>query len=138
MADETKANVSYVNPPSLELPPGYSHVVDVRGSRLIFIAGQTAMNAQGIVVGGNDIEAQTDQAFQNLSVALQSVGCDAGSLVKLTVFIRDMNKLANYRRARDRFLKTVNPPVAPAITIVEVSRLFAEALLIEIEAIAAA
>jgi enamine deaminase RidA (YjgF/YER057c/UK114 family) len=60
MADEKKADVSYVKPLSLEPAPGYSHVVDVRGSRLIFIAGQTAMNAQGTVVGGTDIEAQTD------------------------------------------------------------------------------
>ena len=138
MADEKKAEMNYVNPPSLEPPPGYSHVVDVRGNRLIFIAGQTAMNAHGIVVGGNDIEAQTDQAFQKLSVALQSVGCDVGNLVKLTVFIRDMDKLADYRRARDRFFKTVDPPAAPAITLVEVSRLFSDELLIEIEGIAAA
>jgi len=138
MANENKAEVSYVNPPSLEPPPGYSHVVDVRGRRLIFIAGQAAVNAQGIVIGGKDIEAQADQAFLNLSAALQSVGCDAGHLVKLTVFIREMDKLADYRRARDRFFKTVNPPVAPAITLVEVSRLFSDELLIEIEGIAAA
>ena len=138
MPNENKVDVSYVNPPSLELPPGYSHVVDVRGGRLIFIAGQAALNAQGIVVGGKDIEAQADQAFQNLSAALQSVGCDAGHLVKLTVFIRDMDKLADYRRARDRFFKTVDPPAAPAITLVEVSRLFSDELLIEIEGIAAA
>ena len=52
MPDENKVDVSYVNPPSLELPPGYSHVVDVRGRRLIFIAGQAAVSAQGIVIGG--------------------------------------------------------------------------------------
>jgi len=138
MADENKADVRYVNPPSLEPPPGYSHVVDVRGGRMIFIAGQAAMNAQGVVIGGNDIEAQADQAFRNLSAALQSVGCGPEHLIKLTVFIRDMTKLADYRRARDRFFKTVNPPAAPAITLVEVSRLFSNELLIEIEGIAAA
>jgi len=43
MADENKADVRYVNPPSLEQPtPGYSHVVDVRGGRMILIAGQAA------------------------------------------------------------------------------------------------
>jgi len=105
---------------------------------MIFIAGQAAMNAQGVVIGGNDIEAQADQAFRNLSAALQSVGCGPEHLIKLTVFIRDMTKLADYRRARDRFFKTVNPPAAPAITLVEVSRLFSNELLIEIEGIAAA
>jgi enamine deaminase RidA (YjgF/YER057c/UK114 family) len=60
------------------------------------------------------------------------------NLVKLAVFVRDMNKLADYRRARDRFLESVEPVAAPAITLIEVSRLFAEGLLIEIEGIAAA
>jgi enamine deaminase RidA (YjgF/YER057c/UK114 family) len=66
MADENKADVSYVNPPSLEPPPGYSHAVDVRGRRLIFIAGQAAVNAQGIVSGGKDIEAQADRMTANV------------------------------------------------------------------------
>jgi enamine deaminase RidA (YjgF/YER057c/UK114 family) len=131
------AGVRYVNPPSLERPPGYSHVVDVRGGRLIFVAGQAGVDAAGAVVG-DDLEAQADQAFRNLSAALESVGCNAANLVKLTVFMRDMSKLADYRRARDRFFNTVNPAVAPAITLVEVSRLYSEGLLIEIEAVAAA
>jgi enamine deaminase RidA (YjgF/YER057c/UK114 family) len=131
-------DVRYVNPPSLEKPPGYSHVVDVRGARLIFIAGQAAVDVEGHVVGGDDMEAQADQAFRNLSLALTSVGCTVAHLVKLTVFIRDMSRLADYRRARDRFFATVIPPAAPAITLVEVSRLYAKDLLVEIEAVAAA
>jgi enamine deaminase RidA (YjgF/YER057c/UK114 family) len=134
----TDPEVLYVNPPSLERPPGYSHVVDVRPGRLIFVAGQAGVDAVGTVVGGDSLEAQADQAFRNLSAALASVGCDAANLVKLTVFIRDMGRLADYRRARDRFFNTVSPPVAPAITLVEVSRLYSEGLLIEIEAVAAA
>jgi enamine deaminase RidA (YjgF/YER057c/UK114 family) len=121
----------------LEKPPGYSHVVDVRCSRLIFVSGQAAFDVNGEVVGGADLEAQADQAFKNISIALASVGCSAANLVKLTVFMRDMSKLAEYRRARDRFLTSVEPAVAPAITLIEVSRLFAERLLIEIEGIAA-
>jgi len=130
--------VRYVNPPTLEPPPGYSHVVDVRGSRMIFIAGQAGVDAGGAVVGGDDVEAQAEQAFRNLSAALESIGCTAANLVKLTVFVRDMSKLADYRRARDRFFNSVSPPVAPAVTLVEVSRLYSERLLIEIEAVAAA
>jgi enamine deaminase RidA (YjgF/YER057c/UK114 family) len=132
------AGVRYVNPSALERPPGYSHVVDVRGGRLIFISGQAGVDASGTVVGAHDLEAQADQAFRNISAALESVGCNAGNLVKLTVFMRDMSRLADYRRARDRFLNKVTPPVAPAITLVEVSRLYSKNLLIEIEAVAAA
>ncbi len=126
------AVIRYINPPALERPPGYSHVADVRGSRLIFIAGQAGVDAAGAVVGGDDIEAQAEQAFRNLSVALESAGCSASNLVKLTVFVRDMSKLANYRQARDRFFNSVTPAVAPAVTLVEVSRLYSESLLIEI------
>jgi enamine deaminase RidA (YjgF/YER057c/UK114 family) len=127
----------FINPPGLESPPGYSHVVDVRGGRLIFLAGQTARDVDGRLVGGTNLEAQAEQAFKNISIALASVGCTPANLVKLTVFVRDMSKLSDYRLARDRFLNSVEPPAAPAITLVEVSRLFAEGLLIEIEGIAA-
>jgi enamine deaminase RidA (YjgF/YER057c/UK114 family) len=132
------AVVRYLNPPALERPPGYSHVVDVRCSRLVFIAGQAGVDATGTIVGGDNVEAQAEQAFRNLSVALESVGCTAANLVKLTVFVRDMGRLADYRRARDRFFNSLNPPVAPAVTLVEVSRLYSERLLIEIEGVAAA
>jgi enamine deaminase RidA (YjgF/YER057c/UK114 family) len=132
------AVVRYLNPPALEQPPGYSHVVDVRGSRLIFIAGQAGVDATGNVIGGNNVERQAEQAFRNLSAALESVGCTAANLVKLTVFVRDMGRLADYRRARDRFFNSVMPAIAPAVTLVEVSRLYSESLLIEIEAVAAA
>lgn len=138
MSDSGTSEVRFINPPELESPPGYSHVVEVRASRLIFLAGQAALDANGKLVGGADLEAQAERAFKNLSLALASVGCTAANLVKLTVFVRDMTKLADYRRARDRFLKSVEPHAAPAITLVEVSRLFAEGLLIEIEGIAAA
>lgn len=131
------AVVRYLNPPALEKPPGYSHVVDVRGNRLIFIAGQAGVDASGTVVGGDIMEGQAEQAFRNLSTALESVGCTAANLVKLTVFVRDMGKLADYRRVRDRFFNSVSPPVAPAVTLVEVSRLYSERLLIEIEGVAA-
>jgi enamine deaminase RidA (YjgF/YER057c/UK114 family) len=138
MPDQHTSEVRFINPPELENPPGYSHVVEVRASRLVFLAGQAALDANGKLVGGSDLEAQAERAFKNLSVALASVGCTAANLVKLTVFVRDMTKLADYRRARDRFLQSVEPHAAPAITLVEVSRLFAEGLLIEIEGIAAA
>ena len=58
-------------------------------------------------------------------------------LVKLTVFLRDMGNLAAYREVRDRFFATVMPPAAPAVTLIEVSRLYGADFLIEIEAIAA-
>ncbi len=137
MTDTNAEVIRRVNPPGLGTPPGYSHVVDVRASRIIFIAGQTALDRDGELVGRGDFAAQADQVFRNLGTALQSVGCRASDLVKLTVFLRDMGHLPTYREARNRFFATVTPPAAPAVTLVEVSKLYGPEFLIEIEAVAA-
>ncbi len=137
MADGKAERIRCVNPPELGTPPGYSQVVDVRASRMIFIAGQTALDRDGKVVGRDDFAAQADQVFRNLGAALQSVGCTASDLVKLTVFLRDMGHLPTYRQARNQFFATVAPPAAPTVTLVEVSRLYGPDFLIEIEAVAA-
>ena len=126
-----------LNPPELGDPPGYSQVVEVEARRLVFISGQTSVDRDGNVIGKGDFTAQTQQVFLNLGSALRAVNCDASHLVKLTVFLRDMDHLATYRAARNRFFATVTPAAAPAVTLVEVSRLYGADFLIEIEAIAA-
>lgn len=137
MTDQISAVIKRTNPPGLGAPPGFSHVVEVRGGRIVFIAGQTALDRNGELVGKVDFAKQAAQVFENLAVALQSVGCTAANLIKLTVFVCDMNNLAAYREARNRFFATVTPPAAPAVTLLEVSRLYGPDFLIEIEAVAA-
>ena len=75
--------------------------------------------------------------FANLATALQASSCTAANLVKLTVFLTDMDNLASYRAARNRFFATVTPSAAPAVTLVEVSKLYGPDFMIEIEAVAA-
>jgi len=133
----TEIEIRRVNPPELGASPGYSQIVDVQARRIIFIAGQTALDRDGKLVGRNDFAAQADQVFRNLETALRAVGCTASNLVKLTVFLRDMSHLTTYREARNRFFTTVTPPAAPAITLIEVAKLYGPDFLIEIEAIAA-
>jgi enamine deaminase RidA (YjgF/YER057c/UK114 family) len=89
------------------------------------------------LIGKNDFAAHTEQVFHNLGVALRSVGCTAASLVKLTVFLRNMDQLTDYRVARNRFFASVTPSAAPAITLVEVSSLYGPDFMIEVEAVAA-
>lgn len=137
MTDHTDTMIRRINPPKLGTPPGYSQVVEVHAKRIIFIAGQTALDTDGTLVGKGDVAAQAAQVFRNLSFALESVGCTACNLVKLTVFLRDMNTLGSYRAARDHFFATTSPPAAPAISLLEVSKLYGPDFLIEIEAIAA-
>jgi enamine deaminase RidA (YjgF/YER057c/UK114 family) len=138
MKGDGTPSITRINPPELGTPPGYSQVVDVSAGRIIFIAGQTAVDRHGNVVGKNDFDAQAEQVFRNLGIALGAAGCTAAHLVKLTVFLTDMDNLTRYREARNRFFATVTPPAAPAVTLVEVAKLYGLEFMIEIEAIAAA
>jgi enamine deaminase RidA (YjgF/YER057c/UK114 family) len=138
MTNETTPSIARINPPELAAPPGYSQTVDVRAGRIVFISGQTAVDRDGNVVGKNDFAAQASQVFRNLGIALEAAGCTPASLVKLTVFLTDMDNLARYREARNRFFASVTPPAAPAVTLIEVSKLYGPEFMIEIEAIAAA
>jgi enamine deaminase RidA (YjgF/YER057c/UK114 family) len=136
MNNGSSERIKFLNPPELAPPPGYSNVVEVRHGRIVYIAGQVATDRLGNLVGGSDFEAQADQAFRNVGAALAAVGCTARHIAKLTVFVRDMSRIADYRKARDRFFATTTPAAAPAVTLVEISKLFADQFLIEIEAIA--
>ena len=138
MTRDATASIVRINPPELGTPPGYSQVVEISAGRIIFISGQTALDRDGNLVGKHDFVTQAEQVFGNLAVALQARGCTAAHLVKLTVFLTDMGHLGLYREARNRFFATVTPPAAPAVTLVEVSKLYGPDFMIEIEAIAAA
>jgi enamine deaminase RidA (YjgF/YER057c/UK114 family) len=137
MTSDKTPSIKRLNPRELGIPPGYSQIVEVAAGRIIFIAGQTALDSDGNLVGKDDFAAQAAQVFRNLTIALEASGCTAANLVKLTVFLTDMDNLASYREARNRFFATVTPPAAPAVTLVEVSRLYGADFMIEIEAIAA-
>lgn len=137
MTQNTNSSIIRSNPLELGTPPGYSQIVDVTASRIIFISGQTALDRDGNLVGKSDFAAQATQVFRNLASALAARGCDASNLVKMTVFLTDMNNLGCYREARNQFFASVTPPAAPAVTLIEVSKLYGPDFLIEIEAIAA-
>jgi len=138
MTRDATATITRTNPPELGTPPGYSQIVEVTASRIIFISGQTALDSHGHLVGKDDFAAQAAQVFHNLATALQARGCDATNLVKLTVFLTHMANLGAYREVRNRFFASVTPPAAPAVTLVEVSKLYGPDFMIEVEAIAAA
>ena len=65
------AGARFINPETLHPPFGYSHVVEVRAGRPVYIAGQVALDPTGALVGADDIRAQTRQVFDNLRAALE-------------------------------------------------------------------
>jgi enamine deaminase RidA (YjgF/YER057c/UK114 family) len=103
-----------------------------------FIAGQTALDKQGALMGRSAFPAQTDQVFRNLGAAFYAVGSAATNLVKLTVFLRSMDDRAADCEARNPFFATVAPSAAPAVALVEGSKLYGADFVFEIEAIAMA
>jgi enamine deaminase RidA (YjgF/YER057c/UK114 family) len=68
---EDTTTIRHLNPPDLGPPPGYSQVVEVRASRIVFIAGQTALDSNGTLIGHGDFATQVNQVFHNLAAAAQ-------------------------------------------------------------------
>ena len=85
------------------------------------------------LVGEGDFEAQTRQVFENLTRALEAADASWSDVVKLTYFLRNVGEIASVRAIRDEYIDTEHPP---ASTLVEVSGLFRDDVLIEIEAVA--
>ncbi len=108
----------------------YSQGVKVAGT-LVFTAGQIPLNPKTGTVVGVHISTQTQQALENLKAILDEAGASLESVVKTTVFLKDMNEFGDMNKVYGEFFKT-NPP---ARTTVEVSRLPKD-VRIEIEAVA--
>ena len=131
-AQSGRRGARYLNPPNLSPPSGYTHVVEVNGGRTIYIAGQVAFDKSGNVVGAGDFAAQTTQVFENLKVALASAGATFANVVKTNTYITDMTQIQALRDIRAKYYGAN----APASTLVQISKLAREELMIEIEAIA--
>jgi enamine deaminase RidA (YjgF/YER057c/UK114 family) len=117
------------------LPPavGYSQAAVVTKGRLIYVAGQVAMDSSGKLVGPGDFRAQVKQTFENLKAALAASGATFDNVVKLNSYFVDVKQAPVFREVRDLYVNVANPPVS---TAVQVPRLVREEWLIEVEAVA--
>ena len=121
-----------------ELDPGwawddaflYSQGIQV-GDHL-YISGQAAIAEDGSIVGPGDFTAQAHQVFKNLKTVLGKAGADLSDIVKVTVFVTDMQNFPAFVELRKEYL---SPPY-PADPIAQVQSLALPELMIEIEAIA--
>ena len=126
----TDAKPQFIDPPGLWKSPRYTQIVVANG--FAFIAGQTAFDTQGNVVGVGDFRAQAEQTCRNLRVALHAVGAEPEDIVKVTNYIVDRGNLPVLVEVR----KAILGEMRPASTLV-VAALAREELLVEIEAIVA-
>lgn len=123
----------FLNPDSVHKPVGYSHVAEVTSGRLVYIAGQVAVDPSGKIVGEGDVSAQTRQVFENLKANLAAVKADFSTVIKLTYFVLDPAGIPAIRQIRDEYVNTQSPP---ASTLVIVKGLAREEFLVEVEAVA--
>lgn len=122
-----------VQPKTLNDPrPRYSQGILNEGGKLLFVAGQTASDQAGNVVGKGDIKAQTKQVFANLKAVLEEAGGALDDLVMTTTYITDREYREGYNEVR-RGLYKKDPPTS---TLVIVKGLAHPDYLIEIAGIA--
>jgi len=124
-----------VNPPELSPPTGFSHAVVATGSRVVFLAGQTALDTEGKVVG-TTLPEQFERALANLLAALRAAGGTPADLARVTVYATDV---AEYRaRAVElgRIWRESAGRDYPAMAVVGVVRLWDEQALLELDGFA--
>lgn len=124
--------VRRVNPDDLAPPVGFSHAVVAEGSTLVLLAGQTALNADGVIVGETIVE-QFRQVLGNVLRALEAAGGRPDQLAKLTIYSVDpVDYRANAREIGRIWHEMVGRDY-PAMTLVGVTRLWDDTALLEIE-----
>lgn len=112
----------------------YSQAIEiVHPEKLIFVSGFTSRDKEGNVVGKGDIRVQTDQVLRNIEAILAEAGATMKDIVKMTIYIRDVETFADIHDIRCRYLSEPYP----ACAVLEVSRMVNPDHLIEIDAVAA-
>ncbi len=124
-------SLEFVNPPELATPSGFSHAV-VGSGRLVFLAGQTALDGSGRIVGETVVE-QFDTALRNLLLALSAAGGQPSDLASLTLYIVDMADYRANTRAIGAVWRRLVGERYPAMAAVGVTRLWDAEALVELQ-----
>ena len=123
-----------VDPPEWAPPVGYANAVVSRGGRWVAIAGQTAMDRAGKVVHPGDLVAQADVAFGNVATVLRAAGGATEHLVRMRVYVVDADAYRSNAKEIGRRWRAHFGTWFPAMTLVQVARLYDPGALIEVEA----
>jgi len=123
-----------INPESLAKPVGFSHAVVGEG-RIIFLAGQTAMDPDGRIVGEGVVD-QFEVALANLLAALRAAGGTPHQLASLTIYIVDMDDYKAHAREIGTVWRRLVGTDYPAMAGIGVARLWDSAALVEVQGFA--
>jgi enamine deaminase RidA (YjgF/YER057c/UK114 family) len=124
-----------LNPAALARPSGYAHGVLSTGA-LLFLAGQTGMDAAGQISAPGDLVAQFRQALANIQAVLAEAGGQMSDIVKLTLYVTDQRSYREQLKPIGAVYRDFFGRYYPAMTLVEVKSLFDDDALIEVDGIA--
>ncbi|MFJ6738178.1 RidA family protein [Streptomyces sp. NPDC091279] len=128
-------SVERVNPSELSPPTGFSHAVVATGTRVVLLAGQTALDRHGRVVG-ETLPEQFRRALANLLAALTATGGTPVDLARVTVYATDLAAYRTHAPELGRVWRELAGRTYPAMAVVEVVRLWDERALIELDGFA--
>ncbi|MEU2563323.1 RidA family protein [Streptomyces longispororuber] len=124
-----------LNPAELSPPTGFSHAVVATGNRLVFLAGQTALDADGKVTGAT-LPEQFERALRNLLAALCAAGGTPADLARVTVYATDVADYRAHARELGRIWRRLAGRDYPAMAVIGAARLWDEECLVELDGFA--
>ncbi|ACQ80918.1 Endoribonuclease L-PSP [Beutenbergia cavernae DSM 12333] len=128
--------ITLLRPPGLVASPAFSHVAVVPpGATTILVGGQNAVDAEGALVGGDDVAAQVTRVMENLVVALEAADVGLADVVSMTILFLDGVDLDAAYGAAMPFLGSLTEP--PLVTGARVAGLGVPGALVEVSAVAA-
>lgn len=125
-----------INPSSLARPVGFSHGVVTTGGRLLFLAGQTGSDAEGRITAPGNLVTQYEQIMRNLQAVVEAAGGVMQDITKLNIFVRDRDDYLAHLKPLGQVHRAFFGSYYPAMALFEISRLFQDDALIEIEGMA--
>ena len=125
-------SIERINPPELARPSGFAHAVRATGTVTVHLAGQTAMDSDGAIVG-EGIVGQFEQALDNLLTALRAAGGGPEHLASVTIYIVDVPAYREHAREIGRVWQRLAGRDYPAMAGIGVARLWDEEALVELQ-----
>src|SRR5262245_56637261 len=98
--EKQQTKVRFIN----RAPADYSHVVEVKGGRTLYIAGQIALDKDGNLVGRGDFGSQVKQVFENLKARLEEGGATFKDVVKLNYFLTNTSNLQTLHDTQNSYI----------------------------------
>jgi reactive intermediate/imine deaminase len=127
-----------LSPKGVHAPIGdWSHAFKVEGKKMLFVSGQIPLDGSGNLVGRGDLRAQVKQELENMKLVLEEGGASFSNVVKLNTYLRNFEDFQKHWHIRRELYPQYFPDgVYPPATVVVVTSLYSEDVLVEIEAVA--